>query len=154
MSGASTGAANRERIVRDSSYIEDTRLFLGHWNVILRYRICSKRWWVPEGHCILRERGREKGTTKGPRILSDPTRKLYEVKPAAIGPVFYRKCMIGLQKLALPSEPVDVSMRSSSRPEVVPRRSRSNSGGISGQVDVSEVERRHVRSEQQHFDNC
>lgn len=59
MSGASTGAANRERIVRDSSYIEDTRLFLGHWNVILRYRICSKRWWVLEGHCILRERGRE-----------------------------------------------------------------------------------------------
>lgn len=43
MSGASTGAANRERIARDSSYIEDTRLFLGHWNAILRYRICSKR---------------------------------------------------------------------------------------------------------------
>lgn len=35
MSGTSTGAADRERIVRDSSYIEDTRLFLGHWNAIL-----------------------------------------------------------------------------------------------------------------------
>lgn len=69
MSGASTGAANRKRIVRDSSYIEDTRLFLGHWNVILRYTICSKRWWVPEGHCILRERGREGERKEQQKVL-------------------------------------------------------------------------------------